>query len=56
LRPGVVTLSHGWGDTDDGVNVNRLVSADRYIESINAMARMTGIPVNIVKTTAGHAG
>lgn len=52
LRPGVVTLAHGWGglpeDADEeSVNVNRLISAEHWIEPINAMARMTGVPVNV---------
>jgi anaerobic selenocysteine-containing dehydrogenase len=63
LRPGVVTLSHGWGGLPDeagryadaGVNVNLLVSSERYIEPINAMARMTGIPVNLFKVPAPPA-
>jgi anaerobic selenocysteine-containing dehydrogenase len=55
LKPGVVTLSHCWGglpedglnDPRQGSNVNQLISNRLHIEPINAMARMTGIPVNI---------
>lgn len=52
LKRGVVTLAHGWGGLpedgdDEGANVNRLISADQWIEPINAMARMTGVPVNV---------
>ena len=55
LRPGVVSLSHGWGgvvgdDSDPrevGSNVNPLISDHRNVEIINAMPRMTAIPVNI---------
>lgn len=55
LRPGVVTLGHCWGGLpgdqtpyeEAGASVNLLTSADKFIEPINAMARMSGIPVNI---------
>jgi anaerobic selenocysteine-containing dehydrogenase len=60
LKPGVVTLAHCWGglpgldeaatpadDKHPGSNVNLLISSVQHIEPINAMARMTGIPVNI---------
>ena len=55
LRPGVVSLSHGWGgvvgdDSDPrkvGANVNPLISDHCNVETINAMPRMTAIPVNI---------
>ena len=49
VRPGSVAISHCWGDAEDGgANTNLLTSTDQFIEPINAMARMTGIPVNIV--------
>lgn len=54
LRRGVISISHGFGGlpdkTDyknDGSSVNLLISTDRDCETINAMPRMTGIPVNI---------
>jgi anaerobic selenocysteine-containing dehydrogenase len=54
LRPGVVSLIHGFGnlpdDNDyltDGVSTNLLISTDRDLQTINAMPRMSGIPVNI---------
>ncbi len=57
LRPGVVSMSHGWGplpgEDDDraqqGSAVNRLVSSERDYELINAMPRQSAIPVNIVR-------
>jgi anaerobic selenocysteine-containing dehydrogenase len=60
LKRGVVTLAHCWGglpeDGDDyanqGSNVNHLISNTEHIEPINAMARMTGVPVNIVRELA----
>jgi anaerobic selenocysteine-containing dehydrogenase len=59
VRPGVVSMSHGWGplpdDTDDGGTqgspVNRLVSSERDVEAINAMPRQSAIPVNIVRVS-----
>ncbi len=54
LRTGVVSLIHGFGDLPDssdyltdGVSTNLLVSTDRDLQTINAMPRMSGIPVNI---------
>jgi anaerobic selenocysteine-containing dehydrogenase len=59
LRPGVVSISHGFGglpDEDDyrqlGSSVNLLISTDRDCETINAMPRMSGIPVAIYKKQA----
>lgn len=54
LRPGVVSITHGFGGLDGdgdyeqvGARVNDLISLDRHIETINVMPRMTGIPVNL---------
>src|SRR3546814_6966249 len=55
LRPGVVSMAHGWGglpgeDADvalHGSSVNMLISTDDNVEPIKAMPRMAGIPVNI---------
>ena len=55
LRPGVVAMTHSWGglpgDADDvtygAACSSLLVSTDRQLESINAMPRMTAIPVRI---------
>jgi len=52
-RRGVVSMSHGWGglpgDADNylerGANTGLLVSAEQDCEPINAMARMTALPV-----------
>lgn len=60
VRPGVVSLAHGWGgdpvepgdDWDGGANVNLLIACDRDIEDINAMPRMSAIPVNLERVNA----
>ncbi|MEO8298570.1 MAG: molybdopterin-dependent oxidoreductase [Burkholderiales bacterium] len=53
IKRNVVSVSHNWGglpedglDANTGVCTNRLIS-DVQVESINAMAWMTGIPVRI---------
>jgi anaerobic selenocysteine-containing dehydrogenase len=55
LRPGVVSMAHCYGDLpgqdDDprafGANPGRLLSLDEDIETINAMPRITAVPVSI---------
>jgi anaerobic selenocysteine-containing dehydrogenase len=54
LRSGVVSMSHSWGalpgETEyerDGSNTSLLVSSTRDCEKINAMPRMSSIPVSI---------
>jgi len=55
LRPGVVSLAHGWGDPPDadasaeqaGASVNRLIDTDRHYEPINSMPHMSAVPVNL---------
>ncbi len=53
LRPGVVSISHCWGGTVDGdgpgTNINSLISSEKNLQPINAMPRMSGVPVNISK-------
>jgi len=55
MRPGVVSVSHGWGglsgeptDDEPGCNVNLLVSTHKDVEAINAMPRYGGIPIRII--------
>jgi anaerobic selenocysteine-containing dehydrogenase len=55
LREGVVSMSHNWGsltndETDyetQGASTNLLIRTTRNFESLNAMSRMTGIPVRV---------
>jgi anaerobic selenocysteine-containing dehydrogenase len=55
VRSGVVSMSHNWGgianDPADyrryGASTNFLTQADIGCESINAMPRMSAIPVNV---------
>jgi anaerobic selenocysteine-containing dehydrogenase len=63
LRTGVVSLTHGFGDlpdsTDyltDGVSTNLLISTDRDLQTINAMPRMSGIPVNVSRASGPGNG
>jgi anaerobic selenocysteine-containing dehydrogenase len=62
LRPGVVALSHGYGErtADDpegaevGVNVNRLLpSGPGSYEFYSNMAFMVGVPVEVERVTSG---
>jgi hypothetical protein len=55
VRAGVVSMTHGWGGLPDetvyerdGSNTGLLISTDRNLEPINAMPRMSAIPVNSV--------
>src|SRR5690606_23635471 len=63
MRPGVVSMTHAWGGLPgatvyerDGANTNLLISTDRDLDPINAMPRMTAVPVNIVVDMAACAG
>ncbi len=61
VRRGVVSMTHAFGDVlgdagvDDyfeyGVSPNLLISTDRDLQTINAMPRMSGIPINIRPVT-----
>lgn len=60
LLPGVISMSHCWGGLPDepepyetvGANTGLLVSLERDHEAINAMPRMSAIPVRIEKIAA----
>ena len=55
-RPGVISVAHGYGvlpgEPEDpfgrGASTNRLIGAKGPRESINAMPRMSAIPVNVM--------
>ena len=63
LRPGVISLSHGWGgepvepgeDWDGAANVNLLIAADRDYDEVTALPRMSAIPVNLERVNAAVA-
>lgn len=58
LRSGVVSMAVAWGglpgeDLDPakhGASTNMLISTDRNVEPINAMPRMSAIPVNLQRS------
>jgi anaerobic selenocysteine-containing dehydrogenase len=55
LRQGVVSMSHNWGSLSEdpaeyaahGASTNMLIRNDRNYEALNAMPRMSAIPVRI---------
>lgn len=62
LRPGVVSMAHGWGgvaeaDGDpvaEGTGVNLLIDTDIHFEAINAMPHMSAVPVALRKCGLVH--
>lgn len=58
LRPGVVTLSHGFGGPSaDGVpsgsDVNALLSSTHHLQPISAMPLLTAVPLRITRSVSG---
>jgi len=56
VRRGVISMTHGFGTLPeetvyerDGSSTSMLISTDRDLDPINAMPRMTAIPVNIAR-------
>jgi anaerobic selenocysteine-containing dehydrogenase len=56
LRPGVVSMAHGFGALPDegeyehdGSSTNLLLSLERNRQAINAMPEMTGVPLKLEK-------
>jgi anaerobic selenocysteine-containing dehydrogenase len=55
VRPGVISMAHGWGDTPEndhlvrsiGGSTSRLVTLDRNWEPYTGMGRQSAIPVNV---------
>jgi len=60
VRPGVVSMAVAWGGLPDeefdpathGASTNMLISTDRDADPLNAMPRMSAIPVNITRSIA----
>jgi anaerobic selenocysteine-containing dehydrogenase len=62
VRSGVISMAHAFGDLREdgepedflthGASPNLLISTDRDLQDINAMPRMSAIPVNFRKTKA----
>ena len=48
IRPGVVSLPHGWPVP----GVNRLTSATADVEPLTGMPRFSGLPVQVIAATA----
>ena len=63
LRPGVASMAHGWGGLPDeglayegaGASPTLLISTDKNLEPINAMARLSSIPVRFERRFAETA-
>jgi len=62
LRTGVVSVSHGFGgipgdqeNRHQGASPNLLISTESDIQTINAMPRMTAIPVNVRPIRPAHS-
>ena len=60
IKPGVVSMAHGWGKSDGdtdvrkgGANTSRLMSPERDFDPVSGMARMTAIPVAVRRASAG---
>jgi anaerobic selenocysteine-containing dehydrogenase len=60
LRRGVVSMTHGWGGLpgdgdvgETGVSTSRFVTTEAYMDPINAMPRLSAIPVGLAKEPAG---
>jgi len=64
LRTGVVSMSHNWGHLEggeadyllNGASTNFLTRTDAVVEAINAMPRMSGVPVNVRLRRRGASG
>jgi anaerobic selenocysteine-containing dehydrogenase len=59
VRRGVVSMTHGFGSLPgqtlyerDGSSTSMLISTDRDLDPLNAMPRMSAIPVSIARTNA----
>ncbi|WP_198351127.1 molybdopterin-containing oxidoreductase family protein [Flavisphingomonas formosensis] len=64
VRPGVVSMAHGWGGMPGnpgedpavhGAGVNELIDTVERVEPVNAMPHMSAVPVNILRVVAQSA-
>ncbi len=63
LRPGVISMAVAWGGLPGevldparhGSSTNMLISTDRNADPLNAMPRMSAIPVNIARSVVAEA-
>ena len=62
MRPGVISIPHGFGpasgemDEEGAVSIGALIVADQHYQHINAIPRMTAIPVNIRRLNSKMVG
>jgi anaerobic selenocysteine-containing dehydrogenase len=64
LRPGVVSMAHGWGGAPgdnedpavDGACTSRLVDATRWFDPRSGIPVMSALPVRVTKEGAGGTG
>lgn len=61
VRRGVVSMTHGFGTLPeetvyerDGSSTSMLISTDRDLDPLNAMPRMSAIPVKVTRTNAAE--
>ncbi|NWK98303.1 hypothetical protein DM806_22070 [Sphingobium lactosutens] len=57
MRPGVVAMSHSWGGLPGEQlvsGVNALISSVEHVETVNAMPRMSAIPVHIMRAAVAR--
>lgn len=63
VRSGVVSMAVAWGGLPDenldpahhGSSTNMLITTDRNVDPLNAMPRMSAIPVNITRSATARA-
>jgi anaerobic selenocysteine-containing dehydrogenase len=55
MRIGVAAMSHSWGGLPDAKaeSVNLLIDSTEHVETVNAMPRMSAIPVHLSRAAAG---
>ncbi|MGJ3562050.1 molybdopterin dinucleotide binding domain-containing protein [Streptomyces sp. INA 01156] len=62
MRPGVLSMTHGWGGLETGgdprttgSNVNRLTSLHHGAQAVNHMPTLTAVPVSVTPAPPGLA-